>query len=122
LDDPFPSFWCQSPEVNDALPPNPYVRIRYWSTGGWTVQDDRNRVLFSFDLPPTLFSVYAEDGELTRVAAANMKETVFAELQAVVFSGAEPRVIQFRLEPEWLENLRRYALSEAELESALAER
>jgi hypothetical protein len=71
-------------------------------------------VLFSFDLPAVLFYMYSRAGVLTREAAANMKEAIFASLQAVVYDGDVPRVIRFYPDPEWFAALQRYARDNAE--------
>jgi hypothetical protein len=112
----FPLFLVPSSrEVLDDLGNWPDVRIRYWSTRGWAITDTRDRVLFSFDLPPLLFHMYSEARVLTRAAAANMKADLFTDLQAIVFRNAEPRLIRFNPDAGWLHRLQTYAAERADV-------
>jgi hypothetical protein len=90
------------------------IRIRWASTNGWTITDPEDEVLFSFDLPPVLFYMYAQSATLTRAAAAVLKEEMFQSLQAVVFDGDEPRVVRFVPDAAWFTRLREYAARNAE--------
>jgi hypothetical protein len=90
------------------------VRIRWASSRGWTITDIADNVLFSFDLPPVLFYMYAGSDTLTRAEAATLKEDIFKSLHAMVFDGDQPRVVSFVPDPEWFANLRNYAKQSAE--------
>jgi hypothetical protein len=111
----FPLFLVPATRnVLQELSDQPQVRFRWASTKGWTITDIRDRILFSFDLPSVLFHMYAQSGNLTRVAAAEMKEDMFAALEAVTFDGATPRVVRFLPDPEWFARLRAFAQRNAE--------
>lgn len=118
----FPLFLVPSSRATlDRLDDQVFVRVRTTAARrssrdglrrqGWTLTDEKDRVLFSFDLPPTLFTMYGAAGVMTREAAALMKEEVFSELQAITFRNGQLRLIHFELEPQWLENLLAYTRS-----------
>jgi hypothetical protein len=90
------------------------VRIRWASTRGWTITDVADRILFSFDLPPVLFHMYARSGTLTRPDAAILKEEMLQNLQAVIFDDDEPRIVRFAPDTDWFAALRDYAAANAE--------
>jgi hypothetical protein len=103
----FPLFLVPSSrEVLDRLEPQTEVRMRRNPRGGWRFTTFRGEELFSFELPPVLFSMYADSGVLSREQAALMKEQLFSDLQAVVFRGDTLQLVQFHPEPDWFERLR----------------
>lgn len=115
----FPLFLVPSSRGTlDQLDDRVFVRVRTTTARrasrdglrrqGWTLTDQNNKVLFSFDIPPTLFSMYGAAGVMTREAAALMKEEVFSELQAITFRNGRMRLIQFELDPNWLATLLDY--------------
>lgn len=77
-----------------------------WDNEGWYLSDQMDGQLFSFDLPPTLFEMYAEEGVLTRAAALEMKADYMREIQAIIVPEEYPRFVTFRLDLGWLERLR----------------
>jgi hypothetical protein len=112
----FPLFLVPSERaVFENLDSEVFVRIRYASTQGWTLTNTRDEILFSFDLPPVLFHMYAESQRLTRAAAAQMKHDVFTDLQAIIFQSGVPRVVRFIPDPEWFERLQNFARENAEV-------
>jgi hypothetical protein len=115
----FPLFLVpHSRDVLSAVTDNLRVRVRR-NKDKWTLNDTNNRVLFSFELPPMLFTMYAEAGVISREASAQLKEDLFSDLQAIVFLEDRPRHVRFELDPGWLENLRAYSKQQAELRATL---
>jgi hypothetical protein len=114
----FPLFLVpRSRDVLSTLGEQQYIRVRM-NRGKWTLNSERDRVLFSFDLPPVLFTMYSEAGVLTREGAAVMKEELFSDLQSVLIDRGRPRLIKFDLEPGWFERLQQYSRQQAELKAA----
>jgi hypothetical protein len=110
-----PVFLAPSPEVNVANLDDEYqVRI-YWDQEGWYLRDIYNRRLFSFDLPPTLFELYATEGTLSRENALNLKGDFLSTIQAVVTANERTRIVTFNLDREWLDTLRRQTRRQAKL-------
>lgn len=87
------------------LPSRVYIRV-HWNSRGWFLRDEWGRDLFSFDLPPRLFSLYARSGILTPERALQIKEDLFSDLQATFVDGESVRVIRFDIQPGWLEEIR----------------
>lgn len=85
------------------------VRI-YWNDEGWWLTKPphgEGDVLFSFDLPRALFNHYAEQNNLSSVRALDLKENELALIDAVIVEGNTIRLVRFRLQPGWIETLRR---------------
>jgi hypothetical protein len=61
--------------------------------------------LFSFDLPRELFLRYAEHGTLTPLAALDLKRATMSNFYAFYTVGQDIRLIQFRLDHDWLNRL-----------------
>jgi hypothetical protein len=103
----FPVFLVPSPEIRIAELENEYeVRI-YWDDEGWYLKDRRDNIdLFSFDLPPSLFDLYADQGVLSASRALALKAELLGEIQAVVTVDERARVVTFRLDLNWLNRLR----------------
>ena len=109
LEHRFPLFLVPSQEVRRARLEDEYtVRIfRGVRDGTWYLRDSRNnRDLFSFDLPQDLFLQYANQGMLSREAAAQMKEEWMSNFQAIVVEGRRARIVSFQLDEEWLAGIR----------------
>lgn len=103
----FPVFLVPGQNVNvDRLSPDIRVRI-FWDSAGWYLEDRRRRRLFSFDLPPELFRLYAKGGALLRREALDLKEEAMSEFQAIKVRANKIKVITFRLDHEWLDYVRR---------------
>jgi len=82
------------------------VRIR-WDDQSWYLEDTRDRrSLFSFDLPPELFNLYAEDGRLTESRALDLKSDMLGSFQAVVNVEDAMRLITFDLDRDWIAMVR----------------
>lgn len=106
IDRQIPVFLAPAPDVNLAELENEYqVRI-YWDEEGWYLREITGRILFSFDLPPNLFELYAEEGMLSRDRALDLKADFFSVIQAVITVNEQIRLITFKLDREWLYNLR----------------
>jgi hypothetical protein len=82
------------------------VRI-YRGDSGWTLETPQRRLLFTFDVPIELMSLYSGSGELTPERALNMKEQEMHEIKAVVTDGQSLRVIRFILDVSWITAIRR---------------
>jgi hypothetical protein len=82
------------------------VRI-WWDDRSWYLEDTRDqRPLFSFDLPPELFNLYAEDGRLTESRALDLKSEMLNSFQAVVNVEDTMRLITFDLDRNWIAGVR----------------
>ncbi|MGQ0551707.1 MAG: restriction endonuclease [Planctomycetota bacterium] len=77
------------------------------SGSGWTICDPHGAPMFSFDVPKELFDHYADAGVLSLRAAANLKEAYLGEFTAVYAPADEIRILNFKIEPGWIERLRR---------------
>jgi len=112
----FPVFLVPAPGLNiNELRPVYDVSI-HWDRDGWYLHSmtrDGER-LFSFDLPPDLFEMYAENGVLSPESALELKEEALAEIQGIVTPGADrlnyerptAQVVTFRLDYDWLTRVR----------------
>lgn len=82
------------------------VRI-WWDDRSWYLRDASNdRELFSFDLPPELFSLYAEHGSLTESRALDLKSEMLSRFQAVLNVEQVIRLITFELDRDWIMRVR----------------
>lgn len=102
----FPVFLVPNPEVNvDRLQSSLDVRI-FWDSAGWYLHRRNGKRLFSFDLPPALFLLYAQGGILSRRRALDLKEKAMSEFQAIYARRSKVRIITFRLDEGWLVDVR----------------
>ncbi len=107
----FPVFLVANPAVSIAelaLRHEPVdVRIHY-RDGEWFIADGYNDApLFSFDLPDELYQLYAKSGRLDLETIANMKLTQMHEFVGYYLRpDGQLQLIQFRLEPQWAQQLR----------------
>jgi hypothetical protein len=62
--------------------------------------------LFSFDVPEELFRLYAENGVLSQQRAIDLKVERLSEIHAFSTLGNRKRVLVFRLDQRWLEELK----------------
>jgi len=100
-----PSDEARDELLNDEI----HVRI-YWDDQGWYLRrQDSDRNLFSFDLPDELFDLYAMEGRLTPERALELKENLMSSFQAIETRGGRYRIINFKLDLEWIEAIRRRA-------------
>ncbi len=101
----FPIFLVPGSTTHiDELQDDYLVHI-YWNEEGWYLRSGGNN-LFSFDLPPDLFEYYAEQGFLSSIQAINLKEDMLSEIQGIITVNNRLRIIRFRLDREWLSNVR----------------
>jgi hypothetical protein len=102
----FPVFLVPNPEVSvDSLLSSLDVRI-FWDSAGWYLRNRNGQELFSFDLPPALFLLYAQRGILSRRRALDLKEQAMSEFQAICTRRGEVRIITFHLDEGWLVDVR----------------
>jgi hypothetical protein len=105
----FPVFLVPAPNVHiHGLQDEYSVRIfRDGIDRTWFLRDrDTNRNLFSFELPRELFLQYAKHGMLSAQAALDLKEAALAEFQAFTVRDGQMRIVRFRLDQDWLGQLR----------------
>lgn len=102
----FPVFLVAKPDYPvKKLPSFLKVRIHYRGEQ-WFIPHEGSR-LFSFDLPEEHFRRYAESGRMNPEAMANMKRKYMNEIIAYYRDEyGRLRLIQFKLEPRWAEQLR----------------
>jgi len=111
----FPVFLTINPDLGGDEMANldfrDYYSVRiFWNENGWYLQEANNgRYLFSFDLPPELFQLYADQGQLTELRALDLKEELLSEIQAIQAFEDQVRIITFKLDHGWLSRLREQA-------------
>lgn len=99
------------------LIPAPYLDVRelrehyrvriWWDNQSWYLRDASNgRELFSFDLPPELFNLYAEHGNLTESRALDLKSEMLGRFQALLTVEQVTRLITFELDRDWIIRVR----------------
>jgi len=104
--DRFPVFLVpEKPETLEKLESRMQTRIHF-DERGWFLGPLNDEYMFSFDLPDELFERYAENGQLSRTAAVNMKEDMFQVIKALYIHKGQPQVITFELDRTWLERIR----------------
>lgn len=102
-----PIFLVRSQGVDVADLRNDYTTHIYWDRQGWYLRDAfTNEPLFSFDLPETLFNRYANEGILTATRALDLKAEYLGEIQAIITTPQSTRVVTFRLDQYWIEQIR----------------
>ncbi len=107
----FPIFLVPNPSLNLNQIQNDHIVSIHWNREkrekGWYLRSrSTGELLFSFDLPLDVFKYYAEQNVLSPAHALNLKEDVLSEIQAIVTSDNFIRIIRFRLDREWLSNVR----------------
>jgi hypothetical protein len=103
----FPVFLVPNPEIelDQFLRDLHRVHI-YWDNEAWYLYSVSNDTkLFSFDLPPELFELYAEQGVLSETLALDLNRDFLSEIQATVMLGERIRIVTFKLDKDWLEGL-----------------
>ena len=103
----FPIHLIPSPSINIVELLLHYdVRI-YYDEVSWYLRDAHTgENLFSFDIPPQLFNLYAEHGHLTESSALNLKSQMLNRMQAVLATERETRLITFELDTQWINYLK----------------
>lgn len=104
----FPIFLVPAPLVRTRGLRDEYSVIitRDDQTQTWYLRErSSNRILFSFDLPHELLLRYARQGVLTPQAALDLKRQTMSNFHAFFTDGAAIRLIQFRLDYDWLDQL-----------------
>ena len=103
----FPIHLIPSPSINIVeLLPHYDVRI-YYDEVFWYLRDAHTgENLFSFDIPPQLFNLYAEHGHLAESSALNLKSEMLNRMQAVLATERETRLITFKLDAQWINYLK----------------
>lgn len=93
----------------NALQPTEVVEIHFrdFADGKeWTMTRPDGTVLFTFDLPPRLFQLYADEGVLSRRTALDLKAAYFNDVTAIYASGQDVKLFNFRLNLDWVQRLR----------------
>jgi len=103
----FPIHLIPAPDLNVRELHEHYgVRI-WWDDRSWYLRDaSSGRELFSFDLPPELFSLYADYGSLTESQALDLKSEMLGRFQAVLNVEQVTRLITFELDRDWITRVR----------------
>ena len=105
----FPVFLIPDRRLRDAALEEEYS-VRIFRGDGdetWYLRDSRTDIpLFSFDLPRELFLMYAEHHMLRADAALDLKEQQLSEFQAISVQNRTVRLINFRLDREWVGEIR----------------
>jgi len=92
-------------EALEELPERTEIRIHF-DADGWYLGPVGDERLFTFDLPDELLELYAESGQLSREAAANMKGDLFQTITAFHVQNGRPRIITMELDGGWLQRLK----------------
>lgn len=86
------------------------VKIRYdlEDTKSWYLYRNEE-IIFSFDLPKEFFNLYAKDGRLSNRQAINLKRDQMHTIRAIWTeeNDVDPKIITFRLDYEWLNEVQR---------------
>ena len=96
----------KDPAVVKNLEPVEIVRI-LWDSEGWYLRRPNGQDLFSFDLPEELFNFYASSGVLPAPQALQLKQLHLSQLQAFVVRDGTVRLVQFRLDNDWIAKLQK---------------
>lgn len=101
----FPIFLVPAPglELTDILTLD-LVTI-HWDADGWYLRS-RGADVFSFDLPFSLFSMYADRGDLAPLRALDLKQERLSRIQAFTRTRRGVKVITLRLDRRWLDQVR----------------
>ncbi len=83
------------------------IHFRDFANGReWTMTRPDGTVLFTFDLPPRLFQLYADEGVLSRRTALELKTAYFSDVTAIYAPNQDARLFNFQLNTNWVEQLR----------------
>jgi len=115
VDRQFPVLLIPDPQHNILEREETHIPVRIRrNQGQWfleSVRDSRYRL--SFDLPRELFELYAQNGQLSKEAALDLKDERLGMIQAFYTprDGAEDeltsvRMITFELDHDWLQDMR----------------
>lgn len=104
----FPVFLVPNPSTNFEELQSPLTVRVSWNDHGWYIENTVNEELFSFDLPSDLFRYYADSGRLSIQAALNLKSSEMARFHAVRSITEQIELLEFRLEREWIETIRKH--------------
>lgn len=106
----FSVFLTPDPDLDlNALQPTEIIEIHFrdFANGrGWTMTRPNGTILFTFDLPPRLFQLYADEGVLSRRTALELKSAHFNDVTAIYASGQDVKLFNFRLNQDWVDQLR----------------
>jgi hypothetical protein len=98
----FPIHLIPAPAI-DLYDLKDYYRVRItWDERSWYLNDEHGYRLFSFDLSPVLFNLYAEHGILTRSKASDLKAEALNTMQALLVTENMTRLITFELDKKWV--------------------
>jgi hypothetical protein len=102
----FPLFLVpKTPEVLDQLRDVEKVEI-YWDEDSWYLKSPESAdCFFSFDLPDELFNLYVPGLRLEPSQAIRLKAEQLAVMQALIFKESKVRIVQFKLDSDWIEKL-----------------
>lgn len=95
----------------NLLPASWEVRIHYHDQQNWflshaTGEDERR--IFSFDLPELLFRKYRQRAtEIPQERAFHLKRAQFSAFHAFLQCGSQMRIVQLRLDEDWLTAVQR---------------
>jgi len=104
----FPIHLIPAPAI-DLYDLKDYYRVRItWDERSWYLSDEHGYRLFSFDLPPVLFNLYAEHGILTRSKALDLKAEALNMMQALLVTENMTRLITFELDKNWVYQVREH--------------
>ncbi|MBU7587300.1 MAG: hypothetical protein KAF91_31395 [Nostoc sp. TH1S01] len=109
LNKQFPIFLVPNLQVVDIRQLDNFYKVRiYWNREGWYIrQSNSDADMFSFDLPKELFNLYAQHGFLSKINALDLKSQYMSEIQAILTLDGYTRIITFKLDTNWLNNLRK---------------
>lgn len=106
----FSVFLTPNPTLDlSTLSPIEMVEIHFADAAvhtGWTITKTDGTLLFTFDLPPRLFELYADEGVLSRRDAKALKAAYFGEFTALYAEGPSIKLFNFQLDPGWLARVR----------------
>ncbi len=103
----FPVILAPNQDIWNRINDN-HIEVRiFWDQNGWYLQNIEGENLFSFNLPEELYNLYAHEGELTPDRALDLKETMMSSFQAIEMRDGRARIINFVLDRDWFQNIRR---------------
>jgi len=103
----FPIFLVpRTPQVVEGLDAIETVRIFRDDEGWYMRRKNSNEDLFSFDLPDELIELYTTGRGLDPHQALDLKAERLAVLQAIVVLRNSVRLVQFKLDEDWINALR----------------
>lgn len=71
----------------------------------WYLREGAND-LFTFDLPPELFELYAETGILSPASALELKQAELGQIDAIYSDEESFQLVTFALDPGWVQSVR----------------